>query len=132
MRCVVVAGLLTVSTVLSGAAMAQPGNDVSLNLRARVLASCSVISVQPVSQGGVDGFELQTVCNSEFFQISLRSTDEEMVFGAASSPDAMVSSDASDGMIRVRLNAPGVQRIFVEAPGGDGGPSTLAVDILTV
>lgn len=132
MRCVVVAGLLTVSTVLSGAAMAQPGNDVSLNLRARVLANCSVISVQPVSRGGVDGFELQTVCNSEFFQIALQSSDEGVVFGAVSSPDAIVSSDASGGMIRVRLNAPGFQRIFVEAPGGDGLSSTLAINLLTV
>lgn len=132
MRYWMAAGLLAGSMMFtSGAADARPGNDISIELRARVMASCAVISLEPVSQGNVSGIELQTVCNSEFFQISLRPSDDTVQFGQVISTDAQVSSSAAGGMISVRLLAPGVQRIFIETPDVNALTGQIAVDILT-
>jgi len=133
MRQIFAIGAMASALLMTGeAASVQYSGEFSIDLRARVMTSCAVISVEPASMAGIDGLELQTVCNSEHFQISLRNFDENLQIGQVSSMDAQVTSVAQHGVINVRLYTPGTQRIFIETPDAQSLAGMLSIDLISI
>lgn len=128
---IVIGAAVTASLLAGEAAVAQYNSEFSVELRARVVANCAVVSVEQATIAGIDGLELQTVCNSENFQISLRTFDEALTIGNVSSNNAHVTSLSKQGVINVLLHAPGVQRIFIEIPNAQNIGGFLEIDIVS-